>query len=122
MFFSNLNLAADILRSPDRILQDDKTTEVSVINILNIRTDSDSNNDSSEISTSIKNSIYKTNKIEPIYVNSNVDNTYIKVSIIKVHLSEDGIRLSVKVFWNILKDDRQTEDWIGCYTLGLYLF
>lgn len=122
MFLFNLNLAAEIIRSPDEILQEDKVTEVSVINKLKVRIDPNTNNDSGEKSTSINNSTPKTNKIEPVYVNSDVDNTYLKVSIIKVHLSEDGIRLSVKVLWNILKDDRQTEDWIGYYTLGLYLF
>lgn len=62
----------------------------------------------------------KNNKCEPVYVNSDVDNTYLKIFFNEVHLSKDGIRLSIKVLWNILKDDRQTEDWIGYYRLGLY--
>jgi len=74
-----------------------------------------------KLSKSTNNNTPQNNKSEPVYVNSDVDNTYIKVSINEVHLSEDGIRLSVKVLWNVLKDDRQTEDWIGYYTLGLYL-
>jgi len=73
-----------------------------------------------KLSESTNNNTTQNNKSEPVYVNSDVDNTYIKVSINDVHFSEDGIRLSVKVLWNILKDDRQTEDWIGYYTLGLY--
>lgn len=80
------------------------------------------NDDSIEkLSSFIENSSTKNNKCEPVYVNSDVDNTYLKVFINEVHLSEDGIRLSIKVLWNILKDDRQTEDWIGYYRLGLYL-
>lgn len=63
----------------------------------------------------------KNSQSEPVYVNSDVNNTYLKVFINKVNLSEYGIRLSIKVLWNILKNDRTTEDWIGYYITGSYL-
>lgn len=104
-------------------MQEDKVTTGSVINLSEVRIDPNTHDDTDEkLSTSINNRTPKINKNEPVYVNSDVDNTYLKVSIIKVHLSENGIRLSVKIVWNILKDDRQTEDWIGYYSLGLYIF
>lgn len=100
-------------------MQEESITEETVISILEVKINSDINNDSvKELSTSI-NSTTQNNKSEPVYVNSDVDNTYLKVSFNKVYISEDGIRLSVKVSWNVLRDDRQTEDWIGYYTLGL---
>lgn len=81
------------------------------------------NDDSIEkLSSFIENCSTKNNKSEPVYVNSEVDNTYLKVFVNEVNLLEDGLRLSIKVLWNILKDDRQTEDWIGCYKIGLYLY
>lgn len=81
------------------------------------------NDDSVEKSSTSINSITSiNNRSEPVYVNSDVNNTYLKVSINNIVLSEDGIRLSIKLLWNILNDDRQTEDWIGYYKLGLYLF
>lgn len=102
-------------------MQEGCVTEENVISILDVKINPSTNNDSvEELSTSINNSTSQNNKSEPVYVNSDVDNTYLKVSIYKVHLSDDGIRLSVKVSWNVLKDERQTEDWIGYYTLGLY--
>lgn len=70
------------------------------------------------LSSSFNNSTPKNKNSEPVYVNSDVDNTYLKVSVNKVHLSDDGIRLSVKILWNIPKDARQTEDWIGYFRLG----
>jgi len=100
-------------------LQEEAISEESVVNILEVRINPNTDDDSVEnLSTSVNNSVLKNNKNEPVYVNSDVDNTYLKVFINKVHLSEDGLRLSVKVLWNIVKDDRQTEDWIGCYKLG----
>lgn len=103
-------------------MQEENVSEESVVNILEVRINQNTNDDSIEnLSTSINNSIPKNNKNEPVYVNSDVDNTYLKVYINKVHLSEDGIRLSVKVLWNIVKGDRQTKDWIGCYKLGSYI-
>lgn len=81
------------------------------------------NDDSVEkLPTIINNNTSKNDRSEPVYVNSDVDNTYLKVFINNIVLSEDGIRLSIKLLWNILNDDRQTEDWIGYYKLGLYLF
>jgi len=103
-------------------LQEENVSEESVVNILEVRINPNTNDDSIEnLSTSVNNSIPKNNKNEPVYVNSDVDNTYLKVSINKVHLSEDGVRLSIKVLWNIVKDARQTKDWIGCYKLGSYI-
>lgn len=100
-------------------MQEDNVTEESIVKILEVRINP--NDDSVEkLSTSVNNSTPQHKKNEPVYVNSDVDNTYLKVSINKVHLSEDGIRLSVKVLWNIVKDEQQTNDWIGCYKLGLY--
>lgn len=95
--------------------------EESVISVLDVKINPNTNNDSvEELLISINNSTTQNNKSEPVYVNSVVDNTYIKVSIYKVYLSDDGIRLSVKVSWNVHRDERQTDDWIGYYTLGLY--
>jgi len=103
-------------------LQEDNVSEEYVVNILEVRFNPITDDDSIEnLSTSINNSIPKNNKNEPVYVNSDVDNSYLKVSINKVHLTEDGIRLSIKVLWNIVKDDRHTKDWIGCYKLGSYI-
>lgn len=103
-------------------MQKETISEESVVNILEVKINPNTNDDSVEnLSTSVNNSILKNNKNEPVYVNSDVDNTYLKVFINKVHLSEDGLRLSIKVLWNIVKDDRQTEDWIGCYKLGSYI-
>jgi len=103
-------------------LQEDNVSEESVVNILEVRINPNTNDDSIEKwSPSVNNNIPKNNKNEPVYVNSVVDNTYLKVSINKVYISEDGIRLSIKVLWNIIKDDRQTKDWIGCYKLGSYI-
>jgi len=103
-------------------LQEETISEKSVVNILEVKINPNTNDDSvKNLSTSVNNSILKNNKKEPVYVNSDVDNTYLKVFINKVHLSEDGLRLSIKVLWNIVKDDRQTEDWIGCYKLGSYI-
>lgn len=73
-------------------------------------------------STCINDTISKNDRNEPVYVNSDVDNTYLKVSINNIVLSEDSIRLSIKLLWNILNDGRQTEDWIGYYKLGMYVF
>lgn len=97
-------------------------TEETVVSTLKVKINSNTNYGSIEkLSKSASNNTPQHNQSEPVYVNSDVDNTYIKVSINKVYLSEDGIRLSVNVLWNILKDGRQTEDWIGYYILGLYL-
>lgn len=112
-------LAAEILQSPDDILQEDNITEETVISTLEVRVNSSTNDDSvEELSKSITDEIPQNNKAEPVYVNSAVDNTFLKVSVIKVNLSEDGIRISVKFSWNIVKDDKTTEDWIGCYKSG----
>lgn len=73
-----------------------------------------------KLSSCINNSTSKSDNNEPLYVNFDVDNTYLKVSINNIVLSEDFIRLSLKIFWNIPNDDRQTKDWIGYYKLGLY--
>lgn len=103
-------------------MQEGNATEGTILSILDVqKINSNTNDDSVEKLSKSTNNISQNKKSEPVYVNSNVDNTYIKVSINKVYLSEDGIRLSIKVLWNVLKDDRQTEDWIGYYILGLYL-
>lgn len=92
------------------------------MNILEVRINPNTNDDSVEkSSTSVNSSIPKNNKNEPVYVNSDVDNTYLKISINKVHIFEDGIRLSIKVLWNVVRDDRQTKDWVGCFKLGSYI-
>jgi len=92
------------------------------VNILEVRINPNTNDDSVEkLSTSVNNSIPKNNKNEPVYVNSDVDNTYLKISINKVHIFEDGIRLSIKVLWNVVRDDRHTKDWVGCFKLGSYI-
>lgn len=89
------------------------------MNILEVRINPNTDNDPVEnLSISVNNSIPKN---EPVYVNSDVDNTYLKISINKVHIFEDGIRLSIKVLWNVVKDDRQTKNWVGCFKLGLYI-
>lgn len=107
---------------PDLILQED-VTNGTVLNIVEEKVNPCINDDSVEKSSiSIYNSFSQNNKNEPVYVNSDVDNTYLKVSVSKVHFSENGIRLSIKVLWNILKDERQTEDWIGYYIIGLNLY
>lgn len=103
-------------------MQEENVSEEYVVNILEVRINPNTYDDSIEnLSTSINNSIPKNNKNEPVYVNADVDNSYLKASINKIHLFEDGIRLSIKVLWNIVKDDRQTKDWIGCYKLGSYI-
>lgn len=92
-----------------------------VINILEVKINPNTLNDNSiEKSTFSDNITPKNSQSEPVYVNSDVNNTYLKIFISKVHLSEYGIRLSIKVLWNILKNDRTTEDWIGYYITGLY--
>lgn len=85
-----------------------------------MKINSNTNDLAEKLSTSINNSVNKYNESEPVYVNSDVDNTYLKVTVNKVHLSEsaDCIKLSVNVLWSVPKDDRQTKDWIGYYRLG----
>lgn len=103
-------------------MQEDHVSEETVISTLEVRVNPSTNDDSvEELSTSITDEIHQNNKTEPVYVNSDVDNTFLKVSVNKVNLTEDGFRISVKVSWNIVKDDRTTEDWIGCYKSGSYL-
>lgn len=119
--FLNLNLAAEILHNTDGTLHED-VIEGSVIKILEIKINpSVSDNSVEKLSTSINCDDTENKKCEPDYVNSNVDNSYLKVSVHKAHLSVDGIRLSVKILWNIVKDDRPTEDWIGFYRIGTFL-
>lgn len=85
---------------------------------INPNTSNDNSNE--KLSIFSDNITPKNSQSEPVYVNSDVNNTYLKVFINKVHLSEYGIRLSIKVVWNILKNDRTTEDWIGYYITGSY--
>lgn len=108
--------------NPDGISKEDIVTEESIINILEVKNQSINDDSVEKSSTCINDSTSKNDRNEPVYVNSDVDNTYLKVSINNIVLSEDGIRLSIKLLWNILNDDRQTEDWIGYFKLGLYLF
>lgn len=114
LFFLNLNLAADIL--PEEVT--DKTDlNIPIVKINSSAFDGCTVKILSTSKTISKNpSSYKS---EPLYVNSNVNNSYLKVRVTKVDLLERGIRLSLKVLWNIVKNDRQTEDWIGCYLSGL---
>lgn len=121
-FYLKFNLAAEILPSPDGILLED-VTNGTVLNIVKVRINSSLNDDSVEdFQTSVYKSFSQNNKSEPVYVNSDVNNSFLKVSVKKVNSSENGIRVSIEVSWNILKDDRETEDWIGYYIIGLYLY
>lgn len=115
--FLNLNLAAEILPSPIKILRE------TVLNILEVKINPSTFNDGTVEKLSTSTTINNTplnSKSEPVYVNSDVNNSYLKVFVTKVHLLECGIRVSLKVLWNILKDDNSTEDWIGYYLTGSY--
>lgn len=120
--FLNLNLAAEILPNPIIILREDFTDET-VLNILEVKINPSTFNDATVQTLSTSTTINNTplnSKSESVYVNSDVSNSYLKVFVTKVHLLECGIRLSLKVLWNILKDDKPTEDWIGYYLTGSY--